>query len=66
MAGSHFLSSKTSFTALSLSSNQPWSFTGHKTHLEGRNVPQPDNAEFDINESVEACMGILNDIYEAR
>ena len=25
-------------------------------------MPQPDNAEFDINESVEACMGILNDI----
>ncbi len=43
---------------------QPWSFTGHKTHLEGHDVPQPDNAEFDINESVEACMGILNDIYE--
>ncbi len=63
---------------------QPWSFTGHKTQLEGHDVPQPDNAEFDINESVsysgkekldslyllnnvflqvEACMGILNDIY---
>jgi hypothetical protein len=36
---------------------QPWSYTGHKTQFEGRNVSQPDNAEFDINESVEACMG---------
>lgn len=43
---------------------QPWSYTGHKTQFEGRNVSQPDNAEFDINESVEACMGILNDIYK--
>lgn len=43
---------------------QPWSTTGHKTKLRGAPVPQPDNAEFDINESVEACMGILNDIYE--
>ena len=43
---------------------QPWSPTGHKTKIEGRPVPQPDNAEFDINESVEACMGILNDVYE--
>ena len=43
---------------------QPWSYTGHKTALEGKNVGQPDNAEFDINETVEACMGILNDIYE--
>ena len=38
---------------------QPWSYTGHKTQFEGRNVSQPDNAEFDINESVEACMGQL-------
>ena len=38
-------------------SYQPWSFTGHKTQFEGKNVSQPDNAEFDINESVEACMG---------
>jgi len=43
---------------------QPWSNTGHKTKIEGKSVAQPDNAEFDINESVEACMGILNDIYE--
>ena len=26
-------------------------------------MSQPDNAEFDINGSVEACMGVLNDIY---
>jgi len=45
-------------------SYQPWSFTGHKTQFEGRNVSQPDNAEFDINGSVEACMGLLNDIYD--
>jgi hypothetical protein len=38
-------------------SYQPWSYTGHKTQFEGRNVSQPDNAEFEINESVEACMG---------
>lgn len=43
---------------------QPWSPTGHKTKIQGKSVAQPDNAEFDINESVEACMGILNDIYE--
>jgi hypothetical protein len=43
---------------------QPWSHTGHKTQLQGHDVPQPDNAEFDINASVEACMGVLNDIYE--
>ncbi len=43
---------------------QPWSHTGHKTKIQGKPVAQPDNAEFDINESVEACMGILNDIYE--
>merc|ERR1711982_231431 len=37
-------------------SYQPWSFTGHKTQFENHNVSQPDNAEFDINGSVEACM----------
>ena len=42
---------------------QPWSYTGHKTQFEARNISQPDNAEFDINGSVEACMGLLNDIY---
>ena len=45
-------------------SYQPWSFTGHKTQFENHNVSQPDNAEFDINGSVEACMGVLNDIYD--
>jgi len=45
-------------------SYQPWSFTGHKTQFEGKNVSQPDNAEFDINGSTEACMGLLNDIYD--
>ncbi len=44
-------------------SYQPWSYTSHKTQFEARNVSQPDNAEFDINGSVEACMGLLNDIY---
>ena len=44
-------------------SYQPWSPTGHKTAIEGHMVAQPDNAEFDINGSAEACMGILNDIY---
>merc|ERR1712226_1315213 len=44
---------------------QPWSDTGHKTQFNnGLKVAQPDNAEFDINGSVEACMGILNDIYQ--
>jgi len=43
---------------------QPWSFTGHKTQFAGRNVSQPDNAEYDINNSTEACMGILNNIYK--
>lgn len=46
-------------------SYQPWSDTGHKTQFNnGVKVAQPDNAEFDINGSVEACMGILNDIYQ--
>jgi hypothetical protein len=45
-------------------SYQPWSFTGHKTQFVSHNVSQPDNAEFDINGSVEACMGVLNDIYD--
>jgi len=44
-------------------SYQPWSPTGHKTAIEGHDVAQRDNAEFDINGSAEACMGILNDIY---
>jgi len=45
-------------------SYQPWSPTGHKSQFSDVDVPQPDNAEFDINGSVEACMGLLNDIYE--
>jgi hypothetical protein len=46
-------------------SYQPWSDTGHKTQFNnGVKVAQPDNAEFEINGSVEACMGILNDIYQ--
>merc|ERR1712168_938406 len=45
-------------------SYQPWSYTGHKTQFESKNISQPDNAEFDINGSVEACMGLLNDIYD--
>merc|ERR1712066_1180050 len=36
---------------------QPWSPTGH---LE---IPQPDNAEEDINGSKESCLGLLNNIY---
>ena len=38
-------------------SYQPWSDTGHKTQFNnGVKVAQPDNAEFEINGSVEACM----------
>ena len=37
---------------------QPWSQTGHTK------VPQPDNAEFDINQTPESCMGVLNNIYQ--
>lgn len=39
-------------------SYQPWSNTGHLK------IPQPDNAEEDINGKVESCLGLLNDIYE--
>jgi len=39
-------------------SYQPWSPTGHKK------VPQPDNAEFDINNTTEACLGVLNNVYK--
>ncbi|TRY66917.1 hypothetical protein TCAL_04358 [Tigriopus californicus] len=46
-------------------SYQPWSFTGHNSKINGSVlIPQPDNAEFDINQSVEACMGILNNVYD--
>ena len=27
-------------------------------------IPQPDNAEEDINGSKESCLGLLNNIYE--
>jgi len=37
---------------------QPWSPTGHLK------IPQPDNAEEDINGSKESCLGLLNNIYE--
>jgi len=36
----------------------PWSQTGHTKD------PQPDNAEFDINQTSEACLGLLNNVYE--
>ncbi|XP_031621381.1 uncharacterized protein LOC116339567 [Contarinia nasturtii] len=35
----------------------PWSQTGHKRS------PQPDNAEFDINQTIESCLSILNNVY---
>jgi hypothetical protein len=38
-------------------SYNPWSQTGHKKQ------PQPDNAEFDINQTVESCMSVLNNVY---
>jgi len=43
---------------------QPWSYTGHRSQFEERDIPQPDNAEFLINGNTEACMAIFNDIYE--
>lgn len=36
---------------------QPWSSAGH---FGG---PQPDNAEFQINNTTESCLGVLNNIY---
>lgn len=39
-------------------SYNPWSHTGHKKK------PQPDNAEFELNQTSEACLAILNDAYE--
>lgn len=36
----------------------PWSRTGHKKK------PQPDNAEYEVNMTVEACMAVLNDAYK--
>lgn len=35
----------------------PWSRTGHKR------IPQPDNAEFDINQTTESCLSVLNNVY---
>nr|QFS20851.1 C-type lectin 3 [Antheraea pernyi] len=35
----------------------PWSQTGHKKQR------QPDNAEFDINQTSESCLSILNNVY---
>ncbi|MCL4120058.1 UNVERIFIED_CONTAM: hypothetical protein GTU68_036414, partial [Idotea baltica] len=37
---------------------QPWSTKGHT------GGPQPDNAEFDINQTPESCLGVLNGIYK--
>jgi len=37
---------------------QPWSATGHFKK------PQPDNAEFEINQTSEACLGVLNNVYK--
>jgi len=36
----------------------PWSQTGHTK------APQPDNAEFDINQTAESCLGVLNNLYQ--
>ncbi|KAI9586605.1 hypothetical protein GQX74_002452 [Glossina fuscipes] len=35
----------------------PWSQTGHKKR------PQPDNAEYDINQTKEQCLSVLNNVY---
>jgi len=35
----------------------PWSQTGHKK------IPQPDNAEYDINQTSESCLSVLNNVY---
>jgi hypothetical protein len=35
----------------------PWSRSGHKK------IPQPDNAEFDINQTSESCLSVLNNVY---
>lgn len=36
----------------------PWSSTGFKKK------PQPDNAEFDVNNTTESCLSIMNNIYK--
>lgn len=38
-------------------SYNPWSQTGHKK------IPQPDNAEYDINQTTESCLSVLNNVY---
>jgi hypothetical protein len=44
---------------------QPWSQKGHESdHPKHTGGPQPDNAEFYLNNSTEACLGLLNDIYK--
>merc|ERR1712083_102313 len=44
---------------------QPWSTKGHKSdHPKHTGGPQPDNAEFYLNESSESCLGLLNNIYK--
>ena len=43
---------------------QPWSHTGHKSQFIGEDVPQPDNAEEEINGSTEACLAVFNDVYD--
>lgn len=35
----------------------PWSRTGHKK------LAQPDNAEYDINQTTESCLSVLNNVY---
>lgn len=35
----------------------PWSPTGHK------NLPQPDNAEYEINRKSESCLAVLHNVY---
>uniref|UniRef100_A0A8D8RAG7 C-type lectin domain-containing protein n=1 Tax=Cacopsylla melanoneura TaxID=428564 RepID=A0A8D8RAG7_9HEMI len=35
-----------------------WSQSGHKK------VPQPDNAEYDINQTNESCVSVLNNVYK--
>ena len=42
---------------LFLQGYNPWSSTGHKKQ------PQPDNAEFDINQTSESCLSVLNNVY---
>lgn len=36
----------------------PWSQTGHNK------VPQPDNAEYLINQTSESCLSVLNNVYQ--